>query len=211
MKVLLGTTNPSKVKRFKSLLSNYNINFITLKDLQINDEPQETGNDPRENAIIKANYYGKYFDLVICNDTGLYLEELTMSDKRQPGLNVRTPNGNERLDDDQMIDYYSKLVAELGGKVSAFYLDGVAVYNRGNVYSYIEDIDHATRNSFYMVDKASNIRYPGWPLDSISLNKRTMKYFVEGDNEEEINENIIIDEYQKRLVEFLENGLGLTK
>ena len=211
MKVLLGTTNPSKVKRFKSLLSNYNINFITLKDLQINDEPQETGNDPRENAIIKANYYGKYFDLVICNDTGLYLEELTMSDKRQPGLNVRTPNGNERLDDDQMIDYYSNLVAELGGKVSAFYLDGVAVYNRGNVYSYIEDIDHATRNSFYMVDKASNIRYPGWPLDSISLNKRTMKYFVEGDNEEEINENIIIDEYQKRLVEFLENGLGLTK
>lgn len=211
MKVLLGTTNPSKVKRFKSLLSNYNINFITLKDLQINDEPQETGNDPRENAIIKANYYGKYFDLVICNDTGLYLEELTMSDKRQPGLNVRTPNGNERLDDDQMIDYYSNLVAELGGKVSAFYLDGVAVYNRGNVYSYIEDIDHATRNSFYMVDKASNIRYPGWPLDSISLNKRTMKYFVEGDNEEEINKNIIIDEYQKRLVEFLENGLGLTK
>ena len=211
MKVLLGTTNPSKVKRFKSLLSNYNINFITLKDLQINDEPQETGNDPRKNAIIKANYYGKYFDLVICNDTGLYLEELTMSDKRQPGLNIRTPNGNERLDDDQMIDYYSNLVAELGGKVSAFYLDGVAVYNRGNVYSYIEDIDHATRSSFYMVDKASNIRYPGWPLDSISLNKRTMKYFVEGDNEEEINENIIIDEYQKRLVEFLENGLGLTK
>ena len=43
MKVLLGTTNPSKVKRFSKLLENYNIEFITLKDLEIKDEPDETG------------------------------------------------------------------------------------------------------------------------------------------------------------------------
>ena len=37
MKVLLGTTNPSKVKRFSKLLENCDIEFITLKDLEIED------------------------------------------------------------------------------------------------------------------------------------------------------------------------------
>ena len=33
MKVLLGTTNPSKVKRFSNLLEGCDIEFITLKDI----------------------------------------------------------------------------------------------------------------------------------------------------------------------------------
>ena len=32
MRVLLGTTNPSKVKRFSDLLKGYDIEFITLRD-----------------------------------------------------------------------------------------------------------------------------------------------------------------------------------
>ena len=54
MKVLIGTTNPSKVKRFSKLLENCNIEFITLKDLKIAEEPKETGRTPEENAICKA-------------------------------------------------------------------------------------------------------------------------------------------------------------
>ena len=56
MKVLLGTTNPSKVRRFSKLLENCDIEFITLKDLEIEDEPDETGKTPEENAICKAGY-----------------------------------------------------------------------------------------------------------------------------------------------------------
>ena len=41
MKVLLGTTNPSKVKRFADLLKGYDIEFITLKDIKIIEEPEE--------------------------------------------------------------------------------------------------------------------------------------------------------------------------
>ena len=40
MKVLLGTTNPSKVKRFSKLLENCDIEFITLKDLEIEDKKE---------------------------------------------------------------------------------------------------------------------------------------------------------------------------
>ena len=97
MRVLLGTTNPSKVKRFSDLLKGYDIEFITLRDIEVIEEPKEMGNTPEENAIMKAEFYGQYFDVVICNDSGLYFEELDFEDLRQPGLNIRTPMNRDRL------------------------------------------------------------------------------------------------------------------
>lgn len=113
MRVLLGTTNPSKVKRFSDLLKGYGIEFITLRDIEVIEEPEEMGNTPEENAIMKAEFYGQYFDVVICNDSGLYFEELDFEDLRQPGLNIRTPMNRDRLSDEEMIDYYSKLITGL--------------------------------------------------------------------------------------------------
>ena len=112
MRVLLGTTNPSKVKRFSDLLKGYDIEFITLKDIKIIEEPEEKGTSPEENAIIKAKFYGQYFDIVICNDVGLYFKELDLEDLRQPGLNIRTPMNMDRLSDEEMIDYYEELAGE---------------------------------------------------------------------------------------------------
>lgn len=54
MKVLLGTTNPSKVNRFSNLLKDCGIEFITIKDIKITVEPEENGKTPEENAILKA-------------------------------------------------------------------------------------------------------------------------------------------------------------
>lgn len=105
MRVLLGTTNPSKVKRFSDLLKGYGIEFITLRDIEVIEEPEEMGNTPEENAIMKAEFYGQYFDVVICNDSGLYFEELDFEDLRQPGLNIRTPMNRDRLSDEEMIDF----------------------------------------------------------------------------------------------------------
>ena len=48
MKVLLGTTNPSKVKRFSYLLKWYGIEFITLRDIEVIEEPEEIGNTPEK-------------------------------------------------------------------------------------------------------------------------------------------------------------------
>jgi len=211
MKVLIGTTNPSKVKRFSTLLSECDIEFLTLRDLGITDEPEEQGSDPKENAIIKAKYYGRFFDRVICNDSGLYFDELPLDDKRQPGLNIRTPNGSKRLDDDEMIDYYTALVRSLGGRMLAFYLDGVAVYNCGKIYSFMENSEATRASAFYMIDTPSPVRQNGWPLNSISLNRNTLTYFSEtGNNKyDTTKENIILGEYRKRLVSFLKDSLGV--
>ena len=197
MKVLIGTTNPSKVKRFEELLRGYDIEFFTLKDLGIDREPGETGSNPEENASIKARFYGQFFDKVICNDSGLYFDSLPLKDSLQPGLNIRTPQGNKRMDDEEMITYYSKLIRSLGGKVLAYYLDGIAVYNHGRVSTFMENSE-ATRHI-------------GWPLDSISLNRNTLTYFVDkGNNKyDTTEENIMLGEYRKRLIQFLTGALGI--
>lgn len=210
LKVLLGTTNPSKIKRFEKLLDGYNISFYTLKDLNITDEPLENGNAPDENAAIKAKFYGKYFDIVICNDSGLYIDSLPLDDKRQPGLHVRTPQG-KKLNDEEMIEYYSSLVNSLGGKVLAYYLDGIAVYNNGKVTTFMENSEATKLSAFYLVDKVSLERHEGWPLDSISINRNTGTYFVEkGNNKYDASdEQIILGEYKKRLVSFLLKSLNI--
>ena len=213
MKVLIGTTNPSKVKRFEELLAGCDIEFCTLKDLGIEQELEESGNNPEENAVIKAKYYGQFFDIVICNDSGLYFEALPLDDSRQPGLNIRTPGGSERLDDEEMIKYYSDLVHSLGGKVLAYYLDGIAVYHKGVIHSFMENSEATRASAFYMVDTPSYQRHEGWPLDSLSMNRNTMTYFVEkGDNKyDTTKENIMLGEYRNRLIRFLKDSLGIDE
>lgn len=124
--VLIGTGNPSKAALFKRLLNGTNAHVLTLSDLHITDEPAETGKTPLENAHIKAMFYSRYCDRVIANDAGLYFFDLPLFDPRQPGLHVRTPQG-VRLEDEQMIAYYSTLVHTLGGRVTAGYLDAITV------------------------------------------------------------------------------------
>ena len=177
MRVLIGTTNPSKIKRFKELLHECEIEFLTLSDLNISDEPEEIGKTPEENAVIKARFYGKYCDLVICNDS-------------------------------EMIEYYQGLISSLGGCVEAYYLDGIAVYNHGKVTSYMDEELAQKTSSFYMIDKASLKRHPGWPLDSLSVYKDSDDYFVDK-KEFESKDSIIKQEYKERIVSFLKNALRI--
>jgi hypothetical protein len=184
------------------------IKFLTLKDLGITAEPEESGESPEKNARIKAAFYGKFCDRVICNDSGLYFDSIPMDDPRQPGLNIRTPQGR-RLDDEEMIEYYSELVHKLGGKTLAYYLDGIAVYRDGEIESYLDEQGKAAE--FYMVETPSPNRHPGWPLDSLSVNKNTMTYFVDHGNNiyDCVEEQIMVGEYRQRVVDFLKRALGI--
>jgi len=170
MRVLIGTTNPAKQKVFQELLRGYDVQLVSLVDLGIEDEPDENGRNPADNAAIKAAFYGRYADYVICNDAGLYLDGLDLDDPRQPGLHIRTPNG-KRLDDEEMIAHYSRLMHELGGRVQAYYLNGFAVRTPAGVKRYLEKREDALKEAFWMLDTPVEARRPGWPLDSLSVRK----------------------------------------
>lgn len=208
MRVLIGTTNPAKVHRFAEFLPDSGIEFLTLKDLDITAEPQEGGATPEENARLKAAFYGQFCDRAICNDSGLYFDSLPLDDPRQPGLHIRTPQGR-RLDDEEMIEYYSALVRSLGGKVLAYYLDGIAVYNKGHIETFLDERGKVA--AFYMVNQPSPNRTPGWPLDSLSINRNTQTYFTDHGNNiyDPVEEQIIVGEYRQRVIEFLKRALGI--
>lgn len=184
MKVLIGTTNPSKAEQFAQMLSGFGLEFMTLRDLGITDEPTETGRTPQENAMIKAAFYGQYADAVICADSGLYFDGLPLCDPRQPGLHVRTPGGGRRLDDEEMIAYYAQLVHSLGGKVRAYYMDAMALSIGGTLHDFVATREEAQAWAFDMVDVPCVWRREGWPLDSLSL-ERDGHYFLDPDRKRE--------------------------
>lgn len=172
MKVLFATTNPAKIKRYVDKLKEKNIEVLTIKDLGINLKPEETGKNAIENAYIKAKtYYDETKITTIGIDNNLYIEGLP--EEKQPGTHVRRVNGKE-LTDDEMIDYYCKLVSEYGGKLTAKWVYGMVIYDGKEPKEYSWSKSH-----FYLVNKPCEKRNPGYPLDSISIMPECNKYFVD--------------------------------
>ena len=198
MKVLFATTNPAKVKKYKDLLKEKGIELITIKDLDFKLPIDENGKNAIENAYIKAKtYYDKTKIPTIGMDNNLFIEEL--AEEKQPGTHVRRINGKE-LNDEEMIDYYTNLVKENGGKLTAKWVYGMVICSDKGVDKYTWSKDH-----FYFVDKPCEKRNPGYPLDSMTIVPEFNKYLVELTEEDKVK-------YKKQdsidnVIEFITNSV----
>lgn len=193
-KVLFATGNESKAKRFKDGLLRNGIEIITIKDIDEDIEVLEDGKDAIENALIKARAYAKVLDIpVFAMDDSLYIDNIP--DDKQPGLYVRRVNG-KRLSDEEMLTYYSNLAHEYGkdGKLTCRWVYGIAVINNG-----VESTYTWSKDDFYIVDKPSDKIDPGYPLNTISINKKLNKYFTDMTKED----HDIVKEDESDVVEFL--------
>ena len=75
MKIVLASNNKHKVKEFQEIFLPYGVEILTLNDLNINVDPDESGKTFKENAYIKASYVAKHIDeYIIADDSGLCLE-----------------------------------------------------------------------------------------------------------------------------------------
>ena len=179
MKVLFATSNPAKVRNYKEELLKYGIELLTLKDIDIHIHVEENGKNAIENAYIKAKvYYDELRIPTIGMDNNLFIEGIP--DELQPGVFVRRINGRE-LNDDEMIEYYTKLVKEYGGKLKARWVYGMVLISENGTYEYSWSYD-----DFYLVDKVNAKRNPGYPLDSITIDEKLNKYFVDMTEEDRI-------------------------
>lgn len=179
MKYLLATTNKAKIRYYGSKLIEKGIDIITLNDINIDLDVDETGKNPIENAIIKARaYYNECNMPTIALDEGLFLDGVP--DSIQPGTHVRRVNG-KRLDDKEMIDYYISLVNKYGkdGKLPGYFLKGVAIINENNTYTFQYKADREFTN------KKSSVIDEGYPLASIQIIKGIGKFKSELTLEEE--------------------------
>ena len=198
-KVLFATGNPSKAKRFSKGLLDKGIEVITLKDIEKDIEINEDGKNAIENAIIKAKAYAEVVDMpVFAMDDNLFIENLP--EEKQPGVFVRRVNG-KRLTDEEMLQHYTGLVKEYGkeGKLDCKWVYGMAIINeKKEISTYTWE-----KGGFYFVEKISDKIRAGYPLDSISINKKLNKYFTDITPEDKK----MLSEDESDVVEFIANSV----
>ena len=180
MKLLYGTGNQAKLSAMRSRLKQLDIELIGLDDLRAEGKtiPQvvEDGKSPLENARLKATAYYEAFNIPVFScDSGLYFDNV--SEAIQPGVHVRNVNG-KCLTDDEMIDYYSGLVKIYGNLVARYRNAICFVQDDTHIYEAMEPSMESEK--FILTDKPhSAIRKKGFPLDSISLDIKTNKYYYD--------------------------------
>lgn len=180
MKLLYGTGNRAKLSAMRSRLKQLDIELIGLDDLRAEGKtiPQvvEDGKSPLENARLKAIAYYEAFHIPVfsCN-SGLYFDNVP--EAIQPGVHVRNVNG-KCLTDDEMIDYYSGLVKIYGNLVARYRNAICFVQDDTHIYEAMEPSMESEK--FILTDKPHSIvRKKGFPLDSISLDIKTNKYYYD--------------------------------
>lgn len=179
MKILYGTTNKGKLQAMRSALEPFDIELVGLNDME-GELPQieENGATPLENAKIKAlAYYDRFQMPVFSCDSGLYFDEL--EEQEQPGIYVRRVHGKE-LTDDEMIEYYAALARAHGGRITGQYRNAIFfVMDREHCYSSMDESIGTER--FTLVTKPHSKRIEGFPLDSLSIDISTGKYYYDLD------------------------------
>jgi len=107
MKIFIATKNNHKVNELKEMLNMPEVEFFTMKDMNVDLEIEENGKTFEENAMIKAKaLYSELNDenlVVIADDSGLCVDALDGA----PGIySARYSGGNDK-------DNNMKLLEEL--------------------------------------------------------------------------------------------------
>lgn len=176
MKLLYGTGNPAKILAMRRRLQVLGIELIGLKDIGMAiPDIREDGNTPLENAEKKARGYYEAFHMPVFScDSGLYMDELP--DDLQPGVHVRRV-GDKYLNDEEMIAYYGGLARQYGNLTARY----------RNAICFVKDENHIYRGMdksmesepFLLTSKPHAVFNTGFPLDSLSVDLRTGKYYYD--------------------------------
>ena len=190
MRLLFGTGNPAKLAFMRHTLRDFDFEIIGLGDLEQEiPDIAEDGETPLENAKKKAlGYYHAFGMPVFSCDSGLYIDGIPQQE--QPGVHVRTING-KYLSDDEMIEYYSALAIKYGN-LNAKYRNAIClVLDEEHVYCAMEE--SMASDPFLITSKPHAVRREGFPLDSLSVDIKTGKYFydLEGTKEDQEKEGFL--------------------
>ena len=189
MQILYGTGNPAKIDAMRRRLNFLSVEIIGLKDMHTElPDIVEDGKTPLENARKKAFAYYEAFRMPVFScDSGLYIDGLP--EKIQPGVHVRTVNG-KYLSDEEMLAYYSGL-AEKYGNLTARYRNAICfVKDKEHIYEAMEKSMES--QPFILTAKPHKILKKGFPLDSLSIDRKTGKYYYDLD-EGELDEVAVED------------------
>lgn len=110
MKLVLASDNKNKLREFRVLFDNFDVELISKAESGFTDEVEETGETFAENAHIKAEAVMRATGLpAIADDSGLCVDALGGA----PGVHSARYTGNH-TDSDK--DRYELLLRNLGGR-----------------------------------------------------------------------------------------------
>lgn len=209
-KIIYGTGNSGKILYMRRALAGIPIRVVGLKEEAqergiVLPDIEETGDTPLENARIKAESYFKIFQSPVFScDSGLYLLNSStgepLPEEVQPGIHVRG-RGACRFSDDELLEHYIGLVKKYG-KITARYKNAICLIWDEKIRE--ESMgEELWGEAFLFTDIPHKKRVSGFPLDSISLDWKTQKYFY--DMEDNSQDGVVSrDGFQRFFCNFLE-------
>jgi XTP/dITP diphosphohydrolase len=106
MHLLVGTTNPNKLREIRGILAGIDVELVGLEAFPAVAEPAETGQTFGENARAKAVYYSTMLGVVaVAEDSGFEIDGLD----KEPGLHSARYGGVEATYPEKFALLYARL------------------------------------------------------------------------------------------------------
>ena len=161
-KIVIASSNPAKVERYRNILIKYVKEVVGLSDLGIIDKPEEKGSTAEENAQIKGKYYSQKTGLtVFCEDEALYIDFLPKN--KQPGVHIRRVNRKDELNDNQLISYWEKIIKKVPEEKRTGSMQFSYCLAKPNGILKTFALDRPIK----FFSPTSKVRIPGWPMSSL--------------------------------------------
>jgi inosine/xanthosine triphosphate pyrophosphatase family protein len=195
--ILLGTMNPAKVGIIQAALASLPIKVLTLSDLNLKIEVKEDGLSTEENAEKKARaYFSASHIPTLAIDGGLHIEKFPA--EKQPETFVRRIYGADRdATDEELLDYYARELDKVGGTSTGIWRGAMALA-LSNEKVFFDTFTFRT----ILASKRKGRVIPGAPLNALTIDPTTGKYYSEMAWEEQPHGRWIF-EFVKRHVEEL--------
>jgi len=178
-KLLIATKNKGKLGELKEFLSDLPIDLVSLTDVGIEDDVEETGTTYQENAELKAVYYAKMSNLpAISDDGGIEISALN----GEPGVHSKRWLGEEATEED-LINHMKKVAKELPDENRKAYFKTVVSLARpdGKVWSVAGEIGGVIAKEPYLK------HLKGYPYRSFFYLPEIKKFYHENElNPEEM-------------------------
>lgn len=172
--ILYATTNPSKLTRMREILKDFPLDIAGLIDIPGAPQIEEDGRTPEANALKKVRHHFERQGLpTLAVDSGLTIDRFPAH--KQPGIFVRRIYGADHdVSDEQMLAYYTRELAAVGGQSTGSWITAVALMlSSSKIYS------TTLTSETLLVAKMSPTLMPGEPLNSLQIDPATGKYFSE--------------------------------
>lgn len=126
-KILIATRNQGKFKELMEVLHDLPFQFASLNDENIEGDVEETGETYEENAILKAEYFGKKANLpTISDDSGIQVDALI----GELGVKTRRWGAGAKASDKEWLDFFLNRMHSEQNR-NAEFISAVAFYEPG--------------------------------------------------------------------------------